>query len=156
MPEALHETKRVELQKKENILLITDTPIVSDLNLTWIHYHSQTNTASVIDLTLCSKDTKLDFKQFFVQYLCDSAPCPVHIDLVKNIFPMWIHTLHAKKADWGNYEKLTAVNAVIMPEIEKAAEMIVSTIQNGDWTEHPKLNKKHKNASKTMMERRLW
>ena len=125
----------------EDILLETEVVLLNDGTRT--HYHSQTNTTSAIDLTLCSPDCQLDFTYSVLEELYDSDHYPVHIELVNNnILPMRLERFNTKKADWERYEKLTAINTVDIQEVERATEMIVGTVQGAAELSIPKVKGK--------------
>ena len=48
-----------------------------------IHYHSQTGTSSVIDLTLCSSDCYLDFEYSVGNSLFGSDNYPVELKVIE-------------------------------------------------------------------------
>lgn len=83
------------------------------------HYHQQTNTSSVIDLTLCSSDCFLDFTYSVDSSLHDSDHFPVHLSLIN---PTDIHcrpcTLNMSKADWPLFSRLSKVLANSVPEAD--------------------------------------
>ena len=61
----------------EDILLETEVVLLNDG--TRINYRSQTNTTSLIDLTLCSPDCQLDFTYSVLEELYDNEHYSVHI-----------------------------------------------------------------------------
>ena len=104
------------------------------------HYHSQTNIASVTEITLRSPDCQLYFTYYVLEKLYDGDHYPVHIELVNNnLLPMKLERFNTKKADCESYEKLTAINTVDIQKVEKATEMIVRTVQGTAELSIPKI-----------------
>ena len=67
----------------EEILLDTDVVLLNNGPVT--HYHSQTNSYSVTDLTLCSADCQVYFVHTVLEDLYDGDHYPIHVELTNNI-----------------------------------------------------------------------
>ena len=111
----------------EEIMLETDVIIMNNGNPT--HYHSQTNTHSVIDLTICSPDCQIDFAYEVIDNLYDSDHYPVQIKFIgNNVIPAKIEKFNINKANWTDFQKLTLIDTQEIENIEIATEHITNKI----------------------------
>ena len=94
------------------------------------HYHSQTNTNSVMDLTLCSADCRLDFQSSILDKLYCSKHYPVVLKSTDyQVDFRGIARFSIDKADWGYFNILTRTDKnVNVDDIEEMAEYIVEII----------------------------
>ena len=128
-----------ELLLEENISLLNDN------NPT--HYHIQTNTLSVIDLSICSSDCLLDFDYSVCPYLHGSDHYPVCINL-KNV-PIVTNKperFNTRKADWSSFSDLTKTdaNGDNFPSTAELVDFIVEVLINAANQSIPKTSTKIK------------
>ena len=93
------------------------------------HYCSQTNSYSLIDLTLCSADCQVDFVHTVLEDLYDSDHYPIHVVLTNNdILPLKVNKFNIEKADWTQYEQLTNIYINQLPDVERATDIITEIL----------------------------
>ena len=79
------------------------------------HYHIQTGTYSVIDLSICSSDCLPDFTYAVSDSLCGSDHYPIHIGLSveATCIPERPDLYDTNRADWGPFHTLTWTEASV-------------------------------------------
>ena len=113
----------------EEILLENDIAVVNCRDPT--HYHSQTNSYSIVDLAICSSDCQIDFQHEVISDLYDSDHYPGKLKLLgNNIIPAKLNKFSIKKADWTNFKQLTMTNVQELPDIDTATDHITDSIIN--------------------------
>ena len=90
----------------EDIILNNDIVISNNGQPT--HYHSQSNTYSVIDLALCSSDCCLDFCYKVVDSLHGSDHFPALLELHETQDITRVPSFNTERADWALFRTLTA------------------------------------------------
>lgn len=111
----------------EHILLQYNVSLLNDNTPT--HYHLQTGTSSVIDLSIASSDCTVDFDYNVVSELHDSDHYPVKITLKENSMNWNCATRYkVKSADWEMFHDLTEPDVV--PEILENVDDTVASIEN--------------------------
>lgn len=95
--------------------IILDHPISLLNNNSFTHYHVQTNSYSIPDLSICSTDCILDFNYSVNEHLCGSDHYPIHIQ--KNNFDEALYenpdAYNIKKADWPTFKARTETHAQV-------------------------------------------
>ena len=125
----------------EEILLEEDVALLNDGAVT--QYHSQTDSYSVIDLTLCSPECMVDFSYSVDDELYDSDHYPVHIELAtSNLIPLRLNEFNVRKADWNNYERITRTDIRELPNVERGTEIIIDIIKSAAKLSIPRVKGK--------------
>ena len=112
----------------EQLILDNDWSILNNGQPT--HYYSQTNTESVIDLTICSPECRLAFQYEVLDQLWGSDHYPVVLETIihKNDCK-GIVDFSTEKADWSLFKVLTMINEnVNMEEVEELAKYATENI----------------------------
>ena len=94
----------------EDILTENNISILNDGQFT--HYHSQTNSHSIIDLAFCSPDILDELTLAVSENLCDSDHYPIYITIATNTQhydrPIRYDT---SRANWTTYKEITETNS---------------------------------------------
>ena len=108
--------------------LLADRDISLLNNDSFTHYHIQTNTYSVIDLSLCSSDALLNFRYSVDPSLHGSDHYPIHLKLLNTSQARFSkpERFCFKRANWGLYRTLTDVSA--FPAAEDGIDDFVSRL----------------------------
>ena len=126
----------------EEILLEQNVSLLNNRKPT--HYHSQTNTYSVIDLSICSSESLLDYEYEVLEYRYESDHYPVHISFKDNYcISEKPERYKVEKADWQLFSILTwadmefheeatvdEIYKVIYEKIIAAADMAIPKTSN--------------------------
>ena len=97
------------------------------------HFHIQTNTLSIIDLSICSSDCTLDFHFQTIQDLSGSDHYPI---LIKINNPVILadspNRYNVKRADWNLFHRhtLTQLNAHDIADINNLTDTITASIKH--------------------------
>ena len=110
--------------------MILDNNLIILNNGQSTHYHSQTNTNLVIDLTLCSADCHLDFQYSVLDRLYDSDHYPVELESTDyQVDFRGIASFNVDKADWELFNILTRVDEnVNVDDIEEMTVYVTEII----------------------------
>ncbi|KAG7174159.1 RNA-directed DNA polymerase from transposon BS-like 1, partial [Homarus americanus] len=94
------------------------------------HYHVQTNTTTVIDLSLCSADSLMDFEWRVTDNLKGSDHYPILLSS-SEVFPTpRVPCWRLDKVDWELYKKLVKVDRSIeeSPSVDEAVDYIATLL----------------------------
>jgi hypothetical protein len=115
----------------EQLLLNNDIVVLNDGNAT--HYHSQTNSFTAIDLSICSSDMMLDFSFNVVEDLHGSDHFPILLNTTNpEISEDTPDRFNFEKADWSLFRELTCtelelVHGTNVDELVAGVEDIIMT-----------------------------
>ena len=105
--------------------LITDLPISLLNDNSPTHYHIQTGTLSVIDLSIASSDCLEDFTYRVSESLHDSDHFPILISMrTPQCVPERPDRFDVSKADWGLFYELTEADINLEDDIDEIMENI--------------------------------
>ena len=115
----------------ENLLVNNNVSVLNISKPT--HYHIQTGTQSIIDLSICSSDCILDFNHDVLDDLNGSDHYPIVINLITpNFSPSYPQRMKLDKANWTDYNDLTDfpsdqnVLDDIDTEIDRCVELLLT------------------------------
>jgi len=114
----------------EDLMLQFDISVLNGDRPT--HYHQQTNSYSVIDLSICSSDCMLDFRHDVIDDLHGSDHFPTQLEIIDNInIADKYEGYNLNKADWSSFFKLTQVrNIELNADIDEATQALTSVLRN--------------------------
>ena len=129
--------------------LLLDHPISILNNNTPTHYHIQTNSYSIIDLSICSSDSINNFQFSVDDLLHGSDHFPIHLKILNLDNNIWEQPLryNFKKADWSLFCSSTETtnNAIEFPNINELIEYISNNLTSAANSSIPmKSNKPRK------------
>jgi len=136
----------VEINEKgriiEDLLLEHDISILNNHKPT--HYHQQTNSYSIIDLSMCSSDCALDFNHDVIEDLHDSDHYPTQLEIIDNIDIIGRHcSYNLKKADWSKFYELTRTHDMDLDnDIDEVTEAVTAVLRNAANASIPRKNGK--------------
>lgn len=92
--------------------LLTDYDVSLLNNSSFTHYHIQTDTHSVIDLSLCTSESLTDFRYSVNPSLCGSDHYPIHLTLARATSAHLLkpERFNTKKANWPLFRVLTSTD----------------------------------------------
>ena len=114
--------------------ILTEHPISLLNNYSPTHYHIQTDTYTVIDLSMLSSDCLFDFEYNVSDSLHNSDHYPIIIKLKtnENFFPERPNLYNIKKANWPQFSLLTEMNVNIneIEDVDAAIDVIKDILLN--------------------------
>ena len=113
--------------------LLLELPISIFNNSSPTHYHIQTNTYSVIDLSICSSDCLLEFEYNIFDSLHGSDHFPIQLTLVRDpVLCIRPERFVTDKADWSLFKSLTETDIIVDDNhnIDRLVEQIENVVMN--------------------------
>ena len=121
--------------------LVVEEDLVILNSGTATHYHVQTNSYSVVDLTIRSADCQLQFAYEVLDSLYDSDHYPIKIEFtVNNTITTKVNKFNIKKANWVKYKELTEINIQQLPNANNTTEILTKHIIAAAEQSIPRVN----------------
>ncbi len=95
------------------------------------HYHTPTNSGSVLDLSFCSSDAFLDFSWRVIEDLCGSDHYPLVLTSPEAISSPRIPRWRVDRANWNSFRSFSRVECSIeeLEGVEEAVAYFTNLIQ---------------------------
>lgn len=95
------------------------------------HYHTPSNSVSVLDLSLCSSDAFLDFSWRVTEDLCGSDHYPIVLASPEAVLSPCVPRWRVDRADWKSFRSLSKVECRIeeFEGVEEAVDYFTNFLQ---------------------------